>query len=256
MPAQLPRDTNRAYGKRVSKRQRTLGLQASVDAATSILIDLVEHRKRRGNRAYRWTDLIGTERIDMLRQVRDCALAAMTTYEVAEHFGVKEGTLQEWIIKDPEFAIALRLPRDLADERVEKALYHRAIGYNFRSEEIKITEAGEVHRVPIVKHIPPDIGAATFWLKNRKAHVWKDKVDVNVEGVIDINDKSEDPRMLAMAVLDVLQQAIYEKLPVTIDGHAAVAKESIAEYTDADFENMSQEEIEALFEADPDEDRE
>lgn len=247
---------NDAYKARSSKRRRTLGPGTVTRMAQNVVDELNDDRLRKGRKQYRWTDLKGTDRIEMLRMVRDCAMAAMTSFEIAEYFGVTEFALNEWVSKDLEFAIAMRLPRELADERVEKALYHRAVGYRYRAEEIKITEAGDVHRVPVIKQIPPDITAATFWLKNRKGDTWREKQDVNlnVDGSIEVTDKSEDPRQLAMAVLDVLQQAIYDKLPVTIDDHPVVAKKHPADY-DLDLENMSPDEIAAQFEVDPDEDR-
>lgn len=243
--------TNDAYKKRSSKRRRTLGPDALKHVAGNVIDEMMHDRQRKGRKQYRYADLQGSDRIEMLRAVRDCAMAAMTNFEIASYFGVTHDTLYQWVMKDPEFAIAMRLPKELADERVEKALYHRAVGYSFRAEEIKITDDGRVHRVEVVKHIPPDVSAATAWLYSRKGTVWKNRQDINVDGTIalDIDDKGQDPRLLAMAVLDVLQEAIYKKLPVTIDGEPAVASDSASGYTDADISNMTPEEINALFEA-------
>lgn len=253
MAVSTPKSSNAAYKKRASKRTRTLGPDA-LRGSTTVVDNIAQDRLRKGRKQYRWTDLQGSDRIEMLRMVRDCSLAAMTEFEMASYFGVSVFTLSEWCMKDPEFAIAMRLPKQLADERVEKALYHSALGYRFQSEEIKILDDGTVHRVPIVKQLPPNVTAASFWLKNRQG--WKDKVDadINLNGTVEVTDKSEDPRHLAMAVLDVLQQAIYDKLPVIIDDHVAVAKGGTPDYSSADLEQMSEEEIAAMFEADPDED--
>lgn len=250
-----PKDSNTAYRSRASKRLRTLGPNPTKLAA-NVIDEIAEDRRRKGRKQYRWSDLQGTDRIEMLRMVRDCAMAAMTEFEMASYFGVEPRTLTEWTMKDPEFAIAMRLPKQLADERVEKAIYHSALGFRFQSEEIKILDDGTVHRVATVKQLPPNINAATFWLKNRNPSAWRDRqdVDVSLNGTVEVTDKSEDPRQLAMAVLDVLQQAIYDKLPVTIDGEQAVAKEGARVYEE-DLENMTPEQIEALFEVDPDEDR-
>jgi len=37
-------------------------------------------------------------------------------------------------------------------------------------------------RAPIVEHVPPDVTACIFWLKNRKRAEWRDKPD---EGTAD-----------------------------------------------------------------------
>lgn len=197
---------------------------------------------------YRYTDLRGEERIEMLRMAQACGRAAMTNFEAAQYFGVSEFTLTEWMAKDPEFALAIRVEKHLADERVERALYHRALGYAMAAEEIKITEDGVVHRAPIVKQIPPDVGAAIFWLKNRMPHLWKDKIDVdaNVSGTVEVDAKGQDPRLLAMAVLDVLQQATYQKIGATIEGET-VSPKRLSEYTDAELAKMDVEEIDRLM---------
>ncbi len=241
--------SNSSYKKRADKRARRLGPDGVKGVAGNLVADRL--RRNPADRKYSYADLQGTDRIEMLRMVRDCAMAAMTEFEIATYFGVSVSALTEWCMKDLEFAVAMRLPKDLADDRVVRAIYHKAVGYSFQAEEIKITEGGDVHRVPIVKHVPPDLGAGVFWLKNRRSAEWKDKVDVDASLAVDVSveDKSMDPRSLAMAVIDVMQRAMYEKLPATIDGEPVVAKQGIASYTDEEIENMSPEELEALFEA-------
>jgi hypothetical protein len=244
------KDTNAAYRQRASKRQRTHGPR--LEEGQAVVDQLLIDRQRRGRKQYRWTDLTGHDRIEMLRMVRDCAMAAMTTHEIATYFGVSVNTLHEWIAKDPEFAIAMRLPRELADERVEKALFHRAVGYSFAAEEVKIHDDGRITRTPVIKHVPPDVTAATFWLKNRKGHLWKEKQDVAIEGNIDITQKSDDPRALAMAVLDVIQQGIYAKLPETIE-HEPVTRsvdlKPLSEYTADELEALTPEQLDALYDS-------
>lgn len=247
MPKTKTVDPNAAYRKRASRRNRTIGPDALSGLALGQLDAMMTDRARAGRKQYRWTDLQGTDRQEMLRLVRDCAMAAMTPYEMAETFKVTVATLQTWIARDPEFAIAMRLCRDLADDRVEKALFHRAVGYTYAAEEVKITEDGRVHRAPVVKHVAPDVGAAMFWLKNRRPDLWREKVDVGGGVDVNVTDKAQDPRTLAMAVLDTLQKAIYDKLPPTIE---AVAETDAPAYADADLENMSPEAIEALFATD------
>lgn len=246
----MPKDVNAAYRKRASKRGRALGTQ--IEMGENVVDAMIKDRQRLGRKQYRYRDLQGQERQEMLRLVRDCALAAMTMHEIAEHFGVTVQTLNLWMTKDPEFAIALRLPRELADDRVEKALYHRAVGYSFRTEEVRIHDDGRVTRVPTIKHVPPDVTAATFWLKNRRGHLWKEKQDIAIEGEVDVNDKAADPRALAMAVLDVIQQANYAKLGPTIDHNelvpSPVASKPASAYTEEEVAAMSAEEYDAYFE--------
>jgi CheY-like chemotaxis protein len=66
----------------------------------------------------------------------------------------------------------------------------RAVGYSFNSEKIFCNKDGEVTRVPIVEHVPPDVTAQIFWLKNRKPTEWRDVQQMeHVLGKYIISDK-------------------------------------------------------------------
>lgn len=237
--------SNHAYMDRAKTRRRKRGQLDPSQLAENLSPAVMEATQ---SKRYRYSDLRGEERVEMLRMGQACARAAMTNFEAAQYFGVSEHTFCEWMAKDPEFALCIRMNRQLADERVERALYHRALGYSFRSEEVKLNADGSVVRAEVIKHIPPDVGAATFWLKNRMPHLWKDKIDVqaNIDGKIDIEDKASDPRLLAMAVLDVLEQAARSKVNATIDGEV-VDEKTMAEYTDEELEGMDIEAIDQLM---------
>jgi hypothetical protein len=59
--------------------------------------------------------------------------------------------------------------------RVERSLYERAVGYNYEATKI-CTPANREKPVyaPYVEHIPPDVTAAIFWMKNRDPQHWRD----------------------------------------------------------------------------------
>lgn len=104
-----------------------------------------------------------------------CSLGA-TDIEVADFFGVNVATVYRWKHSQPEFCEALKAGKDVLDDRVERSLYHRAVGYSFESEKIFHFQ-GMITRAPVVEHVPPDPGAAMSWLKNRRGEKWRDKVD-------------------------------------------------------------------------------
>lgn len=109
-----------------------------------------------------------------------CELGA-TDIEVAEFFDVDVRTVYRWKGLHPEFCQALKAGKDAADDRVERSLYHRALGYSH--DAVKIFVHGEKeHVVPYVEHYPPDTTAAIFWLKNRRREQWRDKVDHELTG--------------------------------------------------------------------------
>lgn len=101
--------------------------------------------------------------------------------ELAAFFHVSERTINYWKKTHEKFADAIKRGKDMADANVADRLYQRALGFEHDAVEIKVAN-GEVVEVPVRKVYPPDVMAATFWLKNRQPAKWRDKQDVNVEG--------------------------------------------------------------------------
>jgi hypothetical protein len=113
-----------------------------------------------------------------------CANGA-TDMELADEFEVSVTTIYNWRAKHPEFLEAVKTPKGIADDRVERSLFERAIGYSHNAVRIFMPAGAEkAVIVPYVEHVPPDTSAATFWLKNRKPAEWRDKTDVAVSGQI------------------------------------------------------------------------
>jgi hypothetical protein len=99
--------------------------------------------------------------------------AGHTDRELADFFEVSISTILNWKAEYPDFLSSIQSAKDVADERVERSLYHRAIGYTFEAEEV-FQYQGEIVRAKVRKHMPPDTGAAIFWLKNRRKDAWRD----------------------------------------------------------------------------------
>lgn len=104
-----------------------------------------------------------------------CELGA-TDVEMADFFNVAVSTFYLWKNKQPEFSEALKAGKSAADERVERSLYHKAVGYTFESEKV-FQHQGQIIRAPIREHVPPDTTAMIFWLKNRRADDWREKTE-------------------------------------------------------------------------------
>ena len=99
--------------------------------------------------------------------------------EVASVIGVAPTLIAVWRKKYPEFDAAFDLGGKLATATVATRLYQRAMGYSYMAEEIKMSRDDTVIRVPVVKHVPPDVGAATFILTNREPELWRNRVEVD-----------------------------------------------------------------------------
>jgi hypothetical protein len=109
-----------------------------------------------------------------------CGLGA-TDADLADFFEVSMRSIYRWALKHEEFCHALKSGKETSDERVQRSLYHRAIGYSFDAVKILMVN-GEPQSVPYREHVPPDTTAAIFWLKNRRPKEWRDKQEVEHSG--------------------------------------------------------------------------
>lgn len=73
----------------------------------------------------------------------------LTNEEIADNCGISRETLNQWKHKFSDISDALKGGKEVADYRVENALYEAAVGGN--------------------------VTAMIFWLKNRKPQSWREK---------------------------------------------------------------------------------
>lgn len=126
---------------------------------------------------------------EYVRIAEHAALLGATDQEIADMLGVSVRTIYNWRSAHPEFAEALKAGKDVADDRVERSLYQKAIGYE--QEEVKIfmpANAPEPVYAPYRAKIAPDTTAAIFWLKNRRKADWRDKTEHEVTLPGDLNE--------------------------------------------------------------------
>lgn len=106
-----------------------------------------------------------------------CELGA-TDEELARFFGVEARTIYRWQAQHEEFCRSLKAGKEAADDRVERSLYHKAVGYKHDAVKIFMPAgAKEPVYAPYTEHVPPDTTAAIFWLKNRRKEDWRDRHD-------------------------------------------------------------------------------
>ena len=106
-----------------------------------------------------------------------CKLGA-TDAELADFFGVSIRQIHRWRTRHPAFGEAGKQGKGEHDnQRVERALYHRALGYSFETEKI-FQYQGQIVRAPVMEHVPPDPGALQFWLTNRHPDEWRSRQEL------------------------------------------------------------------------------
>ena len=90
----------------------------------------------------------------------------LTDEQIANNIGITPSTLYAWKGKFSEISEALKKGKEIVDIEVENALLKRA-------KNGRITKI-----VTVTKEVPPDVGAAAMWLKNRKPKVWRDRPEI------------------------------------------------------------------------------
>lgn len=123
-------------------------------------------------------------RAEFVAQAEKLAKLGATDIEIADFFEVSERTLNTWKNQHPRFLQSLKAGKDESDQRVERSLYRRALGFEHEAVKIFCSKDGGVTQVPYREIIPPDTTACIFWLKNRRRDEWRDQQEHNHTGKV------------------------------------------------------------------------
>lgn len=133
---------------------------------------------------------------EKLLLLEDWARQGLFDAQIAKNMGISEATLYRYKANHPEIKEALRKGKEVVDIEVENAMLKRALGYTITINEQKVDKDGCVHDLKRDVHIPGDVTAQIFWLKNRRRQQWRDKVEVekaeSVQKIEIINDLPKD----------------------------------------------------------------
>ena len=111
-----------------------------------------------------------------LKEVERLAQFGLIDKEIAYILGVCKQTLNNWK-KDEKFKAALAKGKLVADNKVIKSLYEKALGYT----------KGE-------RYYPADTTAIIFWLKNRRPDLWRDKRELEHSGEVKFTKEEKNVR--------------------------------------------------------------
>lgn len=128
---------------------------------------------------------------ELLQYIRD----GMSQKDAAAKAGVSVSQLHEWRNKYPEFAEsfkkALKEARAKIVPELERALYKRALGYEYTETKTETFPDGNDRVTVTKKQMPPDVGALVFALCNLAPGDWRNKVENQVSGDLKTTVKVE-----------------------------------------------------------------
>lgn len=119
-------------------------------------------------------------RADKKKQIQEWLSHGISETQLAHNMGISRQTLWKWKADSEALANVIQEGKVVADTQVVNSLFNRTQGYYYtETTERPNIESGELEVVERkTKYLPPDMGAITFWLKNRMAEEWKDKVEL------------------------------------------------------------------------------
>ena len=151
---------------------------------------------------------------DGLLKIEAWARDGLTKEQIAHNIGCSLSTLKDWCNKYPTISAAISRGREVTDIIVENSLFKSANGYTvqlkktFKLKKInyneetgrKISEEEYLKEGVEEVHIPANVQAQQFWLKNRKPEVWREKPNEHDgnggrdtwEVVFDVDEEEED----------------------------------------------------------------
>lgn len=124
-----------------------------------------------------------------LLRIEGWAMDGCTDQEIAKNMGIAYSTLRVWRDSFPAISAALKRARDVADRQVEHRLFDMTQGYTvevkkvFKVKKEHYDEKGrkvvteELQSAVEEVHIPANVTAQIFWMKNRKPEKWREKPD-------------------------------------------------------------------------------
>lgn len=138
------------------------------------------------------------------------ALKGATDEEIAEAFHISVRTLHRWKKSHPELLTALEEGKDVADAKVKRSLYQRAVGYEAKGvtqiiEQDPATGTQRVSKTQVTtKHIVPDTMACMYWLNNRSKGEFSQRQEVTLGGSVRTSpmEKLTEDELRSLARLD------------------------------------------------------
>ena len=112
-------------------------------------------------------------------RIRAALTAGAGRSELCRMLDISPPTLRRYAREHPEFSRLLEECRSILDDQVEQALFRRATGYD----------------VDDGKHVPPDVKAAVFWLKNRRPRRWRERREVAVAEAVPLKLIAEEKEL-------------------------------------------------------------
>jgi len=119
------------------------------------------------------------------KEAEKLAEKGLKNKEIAEQLGIAKSTFYDYKKKFSEFPNSIKKGKKASIKPIENSMYARARGYDYEEQvtEERIREDGTQHPAVVrtlKKHMPGDVTAQIFWLKNRMPKNWRDGKNIEL----------------------------------------------------------------------------
>lgn len=138
------------------------------------------------------------------------AIKGATDQDIADAFHVSRRTIIRWRKTYPSFNEACQHGKEVADAKVKRSLYERAVGFEYQEKESVIDvdpRTGEQKPVRVrtlTKKAVPDTMAQMYWLNNRCRDEFSQTQKVTLDGAVQTSpfDNLTDDELRRLAQMD------------------------------------------------------
>lgn len=128
---------------------------------------------------------------ELLQYIRD----GSTFKEACQACGVSESQFYDWKAKKSDFSDEVKKAHKEGRAKIvpelERALYKRALGYEYTETKTETFPDGNDRVTVTRKQMPPDVGALVFALCNLAPGDWRNKIENQVSGDLKTTVKVE-----------------------------------------------------------------
>lgn len=149
----------------------------------------------------KWSEVKGR-----LKEIEMWASMGLSDLQISFNLGISKDTFYRYKKEHSDFSDCINRGKNVADFKVENALYKKATGYTIKEQgvvkvkNIYYDDKGnkcskeDVKVVDMEKEVPADVQAIKFWLINRKSGRWKDnptKAEID-KAILEIKKKESE----------------------------------------------------------------
>ena len=132
---------------------------------------------------------------DVKGRLLDIIAEGATIDNASKAAGCARSQIYAWMRKNPDFAAEVKEAQKTARAKIvpdlERALYKRALGYEYEEKKVETFPDGNDRVTVTRKQIPPDVAALIFALTNLAPESWTNKQRQELTGDLKTTVKVE-----------------------------------------------------------------